>query len=396
MIKFSPASHCRVSGESLTDADLLFDLADCPFPGIYPQSAEESASLRSPLRLVQARQSGLVQLAHVFSPACYQDYLFAGAVSASYVDYLRSFARNVTAAFPRTAAVLEVGCGDGTLLGLIQAAGYSDIFGIDPGQPARQKAGKLPIASGYFPAGLPAERRAKKYDLIVTRHVLEHLETPEDFVASMAARLQRGGQLWIEVPDLASAVQRQIWSNFYQIHCNYFEAATLDALLAKFGLGCRGGEVVEIFGGSLVRRYEFGSVLAAPVATRWNSLAARIGEYERQLGALAERMPAGCVGYGAAERTAVTFGFCPALAAKLRCLYDGNPLLAGRFLGGTSLPIRLKSELFKNPPSAIVLFAISHAREILAEFKTILPGKVLIGLAGADFRCQPLADFPSP
>jgi SAM-dependent methyltransferase len=394
VVEFFPASQCRASGESLAAAQLLFELTDCPFPGIYPGSAAESKSFRSPLRVVQARQSGLVQLAHVFDPACYQEYLFAGSVSPSYRTYLEDFAHAVAAAFPRTAAVLEVGCGDGTLLHLMQSVGFSDILGIDPGQPARQKSAALPIVGGYFPADFPAERSAKKYDLIITRHVLEHVETPRDFVVSMAAHLKPTGQLWIEVPDLASAVRRQIWSNFYQTHCSYFEAATLDALLGKCGLTCCGGEVVEIFGGSLLRRYEFGLARAAPAATRWDDLATQVGAYQRQLFTLAERMPAGCVGYGAAERTAVMIGFCPALAARLQCVYDGNSLLAGRFLGGTSLPIAPKTELFQNPPTAVLLFAISHANEIIAEFKANLPSEVLIGLAGADFRCAPLADFP--
>ena len=79
---------------------------------------------------------------------------------------------------------------------------------------------------------------------------------------------------------------------------------------------------------------------------------------------------------------------------KLRCLADGNPLLEGRFLGGTTLAIVGKEEFYRNPPSAVVLFAISHLREIIAEFQTRLPGSIMIGVAGADFRCQPLGEWP--
>jgi hypothetical protein len=289
---------------------------------------------------------------------------------------------------------MEVGCGDGTLLRLIQSVGFTDVFGIDPGQPAGQMTAILPIASGYFPGDVPAARRGKKYDLIVARHVLEHLEMPREFVASVAMQLKPAGQLWIEVPDLACTVHRRIWSNFYQIHCSYFEAATLDGLLAEFGLTCCGSEVVEIFGGSLLHRYQLGSgTPARGVVAQWEGLASQFSEYRGLLGRLAEGMPAGCVGYGAAERTAVALGACPTLEARLSCLYDGNPLLAGRFLGGTSLPIFASNELFRNPPSAIVLFAISHVPEVIAELKAHLPGGTPIGLAGADFRCLALDEF---
>jgi SAM-dependent methyltransferase len=394
MIHYAPASRCRASGENLKDARLLFEVQDCPFPGVYPESAVESLSLRSPLRVVQAKQSGLVQLAHVFDGACYRKYLFAGGVSRGYTAYLKMFAQSVANTFPPATAILEVGCGDGTLLGLIQAAGLRDIFGIDPSQPARQNVSALPIASGYFPADLPAHRRARKYDLIILRHVLEHLETPSEFVATLAGFLKPAGQLWVEVPDLESAVRRQTWGNFYQIHCNYFEAATLDAMLGSSSLVCHRGEVVEVFGGSLLRRYSFGPVVPPAPPTRWEGIAGKVGEYRRQLRELAERMPNGCAGYGAAERTAVSLGLCPALVPKLRCLSDGNPLLAGRFLGGTGLPIISKEKLVRNPPPAVLLFAISHAREIIAEFKARLPGNTLVGMVGADFCCQLLTKYP--
>jgi hypothetical protein len=89
----------------------------------------------------------------------------------------------------------------------------------------------------------------------------------------------------------------------------------------------------------------------------------------------------------------MTLGLCPALEAKLRCLCDGNPLLTGRFFGGTSFPILSREQLYQKPPPALLLFAISHVQEIIAELKKHLPGEVLVGLAGADFRCQPLAEY---
>jgi hypothetical protein len=113
-----------------------------------------------------------------------------------------------------------------------------------------------------------------------------------------------------------------------------------------------------------------------------------------RLAELGARLPAPCAGYGAAERTAVTLGICPALAGKLSKLCDGNPLLAGRYLAGTALRIESKQELFKHPPAAILLFAISHVKEIMAEFKARLPAAMVIGIAGHDFACQQLGDCP--
>lgn len=402
MLNLPPAQHCRLSGESLCDADLLLEVPDCPLGGVYPLHATDSIALRTPLRVVQARQSGLVQLGHTLDPSLYQQYAFAGATSKGYTSYLRGFARKVAGSFGAGAAILEIGCGDGALLSCLRELGFSRLRGIDPGRPALQSSPALTICSGYFPGDLPARWREEPFDLIIARHVIEHLETPRDFVAHFAGLLRPGGQVWLEAPDLDATLERRLWSNFYQLHCNYFTAGTLDALMGGAGYRCLDGELVDVFGGSLLRRYQDAEAAAQSVspkellvkaARRVGSLAGRIAECREKLSGLIARAPDPCVGYGAAERTAVTLGICPALTDKLAGLYDGNPLLTGRCLAGTELRIEPKQELFRRAPAAILLFAISHVKEILAEFKARLPASTIVGVAGHDFACQPLGDY---
>jgi SAM-dependent methyltransferase len=391
MISLPLASECRLSGESLEKPAVLLDVAACPVPGVYPADRSESVALRTPLRVVQAPGSGLVQLAHAFDHAIYRRYGFAGATSAGYRAYLESFADALTAAFPRDAAVLEVGCGDGTLLAALERRGFAQLLGIDPGLPARAPQTRARLVHGYFPDDLPEPDRTRPWDAIVLRHVLEHVEKPRAFVDALARGLAPGGQLWIEVPDLASTVRRGLWGNFYQLHCNYFEAATLDALAAGAGLGRVGAQWVDVFGGSILHRYTRAASAHLAAPTRWTTLEPDVEAFRGRIRALADRLPAPCVGYGAAERTAATVGFCPELAERLDGLCDANPHLAGRFLGGTPLRIAPKAELFARPPASILLLAISHRPEILADLRAHLPGETLVAVAGEDFACGPLA-----
>ena len=389
MLDLPLAATCRLSGEPLADAHVVLDLADCPLPGVYPTTAEESVGLRSPLRVVQARASGFVQLAHRFDPALYADYGFAGDTSGAYRRHLAWFADRLAAAFPRSASVLEVGCGDGLLLDLLERRGFGDRLGIDPGR-AASDGGRADVVGGYFPDGLDQVAPDRRYDIVIARHVLEHIETPVAFMAGLAERLAPGGELWIEVPDLDAALERELWSNLYQLHCNYFCARTLDTLAAGAGLRCVGAEMVDVFGGSLLRRYRHGSAEPIGAPPQRTDLAGRFEAFRARLARLARALPPGAVGYGAAERTAMTLGAAPELEASLAGLHDGNALLHGRHLAGTRLVVRPVEELYAAPPAAVVLFATSHRAEIVAQWHQRLPQETLVAVAGHDEVCSPL------
>jgi SAM-dependent methyltransferase len=384
-------SHCRLSGESLADAEILFELADCPVPGIYPETAERSVRLRTPLRVVQAQKSGFVQLAHEFDSTLYQQYAFAGGGSGAYRKHLEFFAQLVRSSFPLDAAILEVGCGDGWLLRRLRQLGYTNVLGIDPSRAAKDQETDF-LVSGYFPVDLPATHQDRCYDLIFSRHVLEHIETPRAFVAGMVARLSTSGQVWIEVPDLVAALKKQLWGNFYQLHCNYFDSVTLDNLMSEQGLALLGGQEVDVFGGSILRRYQHSVDTNLEQARRLSGIGAQVSRFRNALDALASKAPSGCVGYGAAERTAVTLGYSSALGCSIDKLYDGNLLLSGRYLAGTSLPILHRDQLYGAPPAAILLFALSNAREILADWKLHLPLTTPVAVVGRDDDFRSLED----
>jgi Methyltransferase domain/C-methyltransferase C-terminal domain len=401
MLELPEQRACRLSGEELADAPVLLDLLDSPMPGLYPDDIRESLEMRSPLRVVRAPGSGLVQLAHRFEPSIYADYGFAANTSRAYRAHLEWFAGRLHEGLEPGAAVLEVGCGDGTLLELLRELGHERVVGIDPGR-AAQTAATASVTHGFFPHDLPADARGPLYDRVVARHVLEHIEAPLRFIADLADCLAPYGELWIEVPDLEATLSAGRWSNFYQLHCTYFDASTLDRLAATAGLGCVGATVLDVFGGSLLRCYRRGA--PAPTlrsdgsyapASNGSLRAAQEGfaVFQRRLAELATALPAGSVGYGAAERTALTLGACPDLAQRLTALHDGNSLLHGRYLAGTALEIGPSQELYDAAPEAVVLFAVSHRGEILSEWRRRLDPGTLVAVADGDCRLEPLGSL---
>lgn len=134
-------------------------------------------------------------------------------------------------------SVLDVGCGEGSLLrALGRARPGLTLTGVEPTIAfARHVATGSGITVVADIADLPRDRR---FNLIVLIHVLEHVYHPVDVLRQIQERLADGGTLYVDVPDVA--VHASI-GDLHLAHSNHFSAHTLGAALM-----CAGFEVREV------------------------------------------------------------------------------------------------------------------------------------------------------
>jgi 2-polyprenyl-3-methyl-5-hydroxy-6-metoxy-1,4-benzoquinol methylase len=82
----------------------------------------------------------------------------------------------------------------------------------------------------------------KTYDLIILRHVLEHVHEPVRFMAELKEHLNPNGIIWIEVPNLNAGCAKifgKFYNNFYvPYHILHFTEKSLKALLKNAGFNC--------------------------------------------------------------------------------------------------------------------------------------------------------------
>jgi SAM-dependent methyltransferase len=100
---------------------------------------------------------------------------------------------------PDGARILEVGCGTGHNLEMLQRFGHADGIEIDPAARgmAEQRLGR-PIGTAPLPELTGVDDGA--YDLVALLDVLEHVEEDEAALASIARKLKPGGRILITVP----------------------------------------------------------------------------------------------------------------------------------------------------------------------------------------------------
>jgi SAM-dependent methyltransferase len=134
--------------------------------------------------------------------------------------------------------VLEVGCGTGELLSLLRARYGADVRGIDRSEDAIAacEVKGIPIHAGTLDdAPIPDG----SIDAMIMRHVLEHVPSPPELLATARRMLVPGGALLLTVPVTGGWDQRVFadrWEG-YRIpeHLLHFPTEVVVSLLERAG-----------------------------------------------------------------------------------------------------------------------------------------------------------------
>lgn len=191
---------------------------------VFEDRAAALASPRGDLRLVQELDSGLVHNA-AFDPGLLvydENYQNEQAVSPVFQQHLHSVEALLRPHF-KDKALIEVGCGKAWFLHLLRRAGYR-ITGIDPAY----EGGDPDIVKAPFEVGLGLSAEG-----IVLRHVLEHMQQPAEFLASIAQANGGRGLIYIEVPCFDWICARRAWFDLFYEHVNYFRLADFHRLFGQ-------------------------------------------------------------------------------------------------------------------------------------------------------------------
>lgn len=132
---------------------------------------------------------------------------------------------------PKSAEILDVGCGTGGNLAMLSKFGAVSGMEFDASalELARRR-GVGEIRPGHLPDAIPFEER--RFDLIALMDVLEHVEPDAASLAALRGRLKPGGALFVTVPAFPF-----MWSHHDVSHHHFrrYRAATLRAVVESAG-----------------------------------------------------------------------------------------------------------------------------------------------------------------
>ena len=225
-----------------TVAKMVFDA------GIKPLATIAWAETKSEAKAVQSFKQEYIQClncAHVWNHLFDWEHVpygnkpnkmyNNGAQWKRHIDYLKKWLSDKMPADP---IIVDIGCGDASFL-ISMAKRYQskgEFLGFDPSGDVDPEQTEINFHRSLF---LPLEDTAKyKPDLIVMRHVIEHLTAPSSFLHSLAwgaSQYEKPTYLYCEVPCIDRVFETGRLADFYYEHPSQFTTSSFTRMLNTAG-----------------------------------------------------------------------------------------------------------------------------------------------------------------
>lgn len=357
-------------------AVLFYDGGEQPLATLgWPRDAATAQAMeRLPLRFVRCVDCG-----HVFNAAF--DYL-----RVPYTDqpnrmfnrglrwshFLEELRTDMLYRLPDQPTVVEIGHGEGTFLEALAAARPEGRYlGFDPHGATDPRHPSVTFHRALFHPQSDLPRL--KPDLLISRHVLEHLTDPLGFVQGLSFAASLAGiqpLLYLEVPCIDRALDHLRTEDFYYEHNSHFTTESFSRMLARSFTSIDaldhgyGGEVVYAF-------LRLKGRLEHLVHARHAKGFAMLAESSRQviMLELANLHLSGkrVAFWGGTGKCAAFLQAHQADAARFPMVVDSDPDKAGTYVPGTGQRIEFRDVLLERPAEVIIVPTQWRARDIVEE-----------------------------
>ena len=288
--------------------------------------------------------------------------------------FLGEVAAEILRRLPEKPVVVEIGYGDGTFLSTL-ASGCPEgrFLGFDPHGAVAPDGSRLDLRRELFEPGIHLAQLQP--DLIISRHVMEHLSDPLGFIQHMAlaaACLERSPLMYLEVPCIDRARATGRTEDFYYEHNSHFTTASFYRMLDRSGAHLEtlghgyDSEVVYAFV-RLDARTEL--IRNGLEALQFRAQAER--SRERIMGQLAALHASGkrVAFWGGTGKSAAFLNAHSVDRERFPYVVDSDIAKAGTYVPGTGQLIQFRDQLRSEPVEVIVIPCQWRAADIVREME---------------------------
>jgi SAM-dependent methyltransferase len=346
-----------------------------PLAGLFSDSHSDALSADLyPLTWVQCRWCELVQvLEDVPDDLLFSQYRYGSSSVPGLVRHFDEYAAFLVERFGKSdMRVVEIGANDGVLLSRLPQAWRRT--GIDPSDVARERR-----SSDYELLNVPftldlAESSPDRgqIDLITSSNAMAHFTDLRGAMKAAHALLRPGGELILEVHDLAATLAGGQWDTVYHEHKVEWSERSLRTCLAEAGFEPTFTQRLPLHGGLLrcgFRRVTARRLIDRPTEPDARPFTALVNGYQQRRRsplsvALAAAQADGrrLVAYGASGRANVWMNQMTGL--DFEYVLDDSPLRMGRWLPHVAVPIHPSTKLDEDQPDVCLVTAWNYAEDI--------------------------------
>lgn len=257
----------------------------------------------------------------------------------------------------RGVKILEIGSGQGEL-----ARHFADlgavVYTVDPSVCDYDHPG-IVHHSGIFDSEYPHS----SFDLVIARHVLEHLVHPGQLLRLIQTRIKPQGWLYLETPNGRIALDRFRPLDYFADHIQHFSPNSLSRLVRDAGWQvCQGRTWLEDNHLALVAKP--GQQDHFHTSVGYDELANLLGRSLRSFQQRLARINAAesLIIYGAGAHAVTLAHILPeSTRARVQAVWDRDTAKHGRYLPGISVPI---TGIGTSSAELIVNTGVLYPREI--------------------------------
>lgn len=372
-----PSHCCRVCGQPLFDQPLL-TFANMPAAAQgFPDSKEVSQAGGVDLEIFQCSGCGLVQLAAEPVPY-YREVIRAAGISPVLQEAKRRQFTNFIERYElQGKPVLEVGCGRGEFLSILQqlpVTAWGTEFSENSIQFCQDTG--LRVFHGY-PSEDLKDIPGAPFDAFFLLMFLEHMPDPNGALLALRNLLTSGAVGLIEVPNFDMMVKNRLFSEFIADHLFYFSKETLTSTLQLNGF-----EVIE----SEEIRDDY--VISITVRRRDRlDLSDFIHSQDQialQLRNFIARFPLGRVAIWGAGHQALAILSLSGISRSIRYVVDSAPFKQGKFTPATGLPVVPPDTLKLDPVDAVIVIAGGYTDEVAGIIARDYGSKISVAILRAN------------
>lgn len=400
---------CRGCGS--TSLTPVIDLGEQFVQGAFLKPGTQPPTLRRiPLRLFRCDPTrdqsacGLLQTSVTVPPEIlYSTYWYRSGTNATMTDHLSSIAKEAAElTHSDHAAVLDIGCNDGTLLRAYPSTFKR--FGVDPSNAIDAIGPEITAVQDIFPSDeLNARLEGQKLDIITSIAMFYDLEDPIAFVRAIKSALAPEGVWIFEMSYMPSMLRTNSYDTICHEHLEYYSLAVIEFILGRAGMKVFRASQNGINGGSIrcyathadnfrfksqadaealaqLRNGEFDLALDSDAPYR--DFQARVESHRDELTKLIKdlkREGKRIHVYGASTKGNVILQFCGIDNNLIDYAADRNPDKNGARTIGTNIPIISEEESRAMRPDYYLVLPWHFRDEFLTrERKTIEAGSRFI------------------